>query len=163
MNTPACFGVMCGYFWVDSVLFSGGFCVILEWILFWGGLCVILGWIPARVACCRHDCDEYPRLFWGGKGNSNSHGARPVHLIITMMKWIRTSRLSIKARVACCRHHCDEHPRLFWGDLCLFWGGLCVILGWILCYFGVDPILGWILCYFGVNSGPGSLLPSRLR
>ena len=29
-----------------------------------------------------------------GKGNSNSHGARPVHLIITMMKWIRTSRLS---------------------------------------------------------------------
>ena len=31
-----------------------------------------------------------------GKGNSTSHGARPVHLIITMMKWIRTSRLSIK-------------------------------------------------------------------
>jgi len=30
------------------------------------------------------------------KGNSNSHGARPVHLIITMRKWIRTSRLSIK-------------------------------------------------------------------
>ena len=25
-----------------------------------------------------------------------SHGARPVHLIITMIKWIRTSRLSIK-------------------------------------------------------------------
>ena len=31
-----------------------------------------------------------------GLGNSNSHGARPVHLIITMIKWIRTSRLSIK-------------------------------------------------------------------
>jgi len=31
-----------------------------------------------------------------GKGDSNSHGARPVHLIITMVKWIRTSRLSIK-------------------------------------------------------------------
>ena len=31
-----------------------------------------------------------------GKGNSNSHSARPVHLIITMMKWIRTSRLPIK-------------------------------------------------------------------
>jgi len=31
-----------------------------------------------------------------GKGNSNSHGARPVHLIIAMIKWIRTSRLSIK-------------------------------------------------------------------
>ena len=30
-----------------------------------------------------------------GKGHSNSHGARPVHLIITMIKWIRTSRLSI--------------------------------------------------------------------
>jgi hypothetical protein len=30
------------------------------------------------------------------KGNSKCHGARPVHLIITMMKWIRTSRLSIK-------------------------------------------------------------------
>jgi len=31
-----------------------------------------------------------------GKGNSSSHGARPVHLTITMIKWIRTSRLSIK-------------------------------------------------------------------
>jgi len=31
-----------------------------------------------------------------GKEDSNSHGARPVHLIITMQKWIRTSRLSIK-------------------------------------------------------------------
>jgi len=31
-----------------------------------------------------------------GNGNSNSHGARPVHLIITMIKWIRTSRSSIK-------------------------------------------------------------------
>ena len=31
-----------------------------------------------------------------GKGNSDSHGARPVHLIITMIRWIRTSMLSIK-------------------------------------------------------------------
>jgi len=31
-----------------------------------------------------------------GRGNSNSRGARPVHLIISMIKWIRTSRLSIK-------------------------------------------------------------------
>ena len=31
-----------------------------------------------------------------GKGNSNSHGARPVHQIISMIKWIRTSRLSMK-------------------------------------------------------------------
>ena len=30
------------------------------------------------------------------KGDSSSHGARPVPLIITMMKWIRTSRLSIR-------------------------------------------------------------------
>ena len=31
-----------------------------------------------------------------GKENSNSHGVRPVHQIISMKKWIRTSRLSIK-------------------------------------------------------------------
>ena len=31
-----------------------------------------------------------------GKENSNSYGARPVHLIITMIKWIRTSRSSIQ-------------------------------------------------------------------
>jgi len=31
-----------------------------------------------------------------GKRNAKSHGSRPVHLIITMIKWIRTSRLSIK-------------------------------------------------------------------
>ena len=31
-----------------------------------------------------------------GKGNPDSHGARPVHLVISMMEWIRTSRLSIQ-------------------------------------------------------------------
>ena len=31
-----------------------------------------------------------------GKGNSNSHGAKLVHHIISMIKWIWTSRLSIK-------------------------------------------------------------------
>ena len=31
-----------------------------------------------------------------GKANLKIHGARPVHQIIPMMKWIRTSRLSIK-------------------------------------------------------------------
>jgi hypothetical protein len=31
-----------------------------------------------------------------GKGNSNSHGARPAHQIISMIKWIRTISLSIK-------------------------------------------------------------------
>ena len=30
-----------------------------------------------------------------GRGNSNSHAARPVHLIITMIRW-KTIRLSIK-------------------------------------------------------------------
>ena len=30
-----------------------------------------------------------------GKRNSDSHGAKPVHLIITMIQWIRTSRSSI--------------------------------------------------------------------
>ena len=28
-----------------------------------------------------------------GKGDSNPHGARPVHLIITMKQWNRTRRL----------------------------------------------------------------------
>ena len=31
-----------------------------------------------------------------GKGNSNSHGSRPVHLIITMIQWTPTSGLSMK-------------------------------------------------------------------
>jgi len=33
-----------------------------------------------------------------GKRNSNFHGARPVHLIIMMIKWIRTSRLTSMRR-----------------------------------------------------------------
>ena len=37
-----------------------------------------------------------------GKGDSNSHGARPVHLFITMIKWIRNSRLSIKNSLSVC-------------------------------------------------------------
>jgi len=37
------------------------------------------------------------RRSWAAEARySSSHGARPVHLIITMVKWIRTSRLSIK-------------------------------------------------------------------
>ena len=40
-----------------------------------------------------------------GKGNSSSHGARPVHLIITMIKWIRTRRvLDLREQL--------EHPPL---------------------------------------------------
>jgi len=44
-----------------------------------------------------------------GKGNSDSHGARPVHLIITMITWIRTSRLSIKNSL--CAHAPSEATR----------------------------------------------------
>ena len=43
---------------------------------------------PHPLSCRRVDV----RL--SGKGSSNSHGARPDHLIIGMIKWIRTSRLS---------------------------------------------------------------------
>ena len=32
-----------------------------------------------------------------GKENSNPHGARPVHLIITMIKWIRTDTAERRA------------------------------------------------------------------
>ena len=35
-----------------------------------------------------------------GKTNSYSHGARPVHQIISMIKWIRTRRLSIKTSLS---------------------------------------------------------------
>ena len=38
------------------------------------------------------------------KGNSNAHGARPVHQIISMINWIRTSRLSIKNSLYCNQH-----------------------------------------------------------
>ena len=54
--------------------------------------------VPGFAACglgCRKE-DGKVDVRLPGKGNSNSHGARPVHLIITMIKWIRTSRLSIK-------------------------------------------------------------------
>jgi len=44
------------------------------------------------------NCDLFsPRVVRiPGKGNSNSHCARPVHRIIAMIQWSRTSRLSIK-------------------------------------------------------------------
>jgi len=41
-----------------------------------------------------------------GKENSNSYGARPVHRIITMTKWIRTSRLSIKISLSLTPDRC---------------------------------------------------------
>ena len=42
-----------------------------------------------------HDM-QYVDVRLSGKGNLNSYGARPVHLIITMIKWIRTSRKSMQ-------------------------------------------------------------------
>ena len=51
---------------------------------------------PHPGVCGRNSATRKVDARLPGKGNSNSHGARPVHLIITMIKWIRTSRLSIK-------------------------------------------------------------------
>jgi hypothetical protein len=42
------------------------------------------------------DADRQVDVRLPGKGNSNTHGAEPVHPIITMIKWFRASRLSIK-------------------------------------------------------------------
>ena len=54
-----------------------------------------------------------------GKGNSNSHGARPVLLIITTIKWMRTSRLSIKNSFSLPSPHDTPAPvlRLLESDL----------------------------------------------
>ena len=49
------------------------------------------GETPTRVAGARKVNVRLP-----GKWNSNSQGARPVRLILTIIKWIRTNRLSIK-------------------------------------------------------------------
>jgi len=51
-----------------------------------------------------------------GKGNSNSHGARPVHLVITMIKWIRTSRLSIKNCLSGPQGSCEQKMAKLAGD-----------------------------------------------
>ena len=55
-----------------------------------------------------------------GFGNLNSHGARPVHQIISIMQWIRTSGLSIK------------------NPLSSGWHGTLVALG---PRFAADPVL----------------------
>ena len=50
-------------------------------------------------ACCKDDltpCTKKVDVRLPEKQNPNSHGARPVHLIIMMTEWIRTSRLAIK-------------------------------------------------------------------
>jgi hypothetical protein len=40
-----------------------------------------------------------------GNGNSNFHGARPVHLIITIIKWIQNSSLSINDSLSVSKRH----------------------------------------------------------
>jgi len=51
--------------------------------------------------CCEMFQPEKNRLF-NREELPIYHGARPVHLIITMIKWIRTSRLSIKNSLSLC-------------------------------------------------------------
>ena len=54
------------------------------------------------VTKCAHGflCGRKVDVRLPGKGNSNSHGARPVHQIISMMKWISTSRLAIEKKLS---------------------------------------------------------------
>jgi len=66
-------------------------------------------WGAMRLTCVRWDYEGGDECLkrkvderQPGKGNSNSHGARPVHLIITMITWIRTSRLSINNSLSEC-------------------------------------------------------------
>ena len=42
-----------------------------------------------------------------GKGNSKSHGARPVHLIISMIKWIQTTVLARRRPVPASNDTCN--------------------------------------------------------
>jgi len=56
-----------------------------------------------------------------GKGNSNSHGARPVHQIISVTKWIRTSRLPIKNSLS----RVDVVWFRFWGLGLMVWDKGC--------------------------------------
>ena len=86
-----------------------------------------------------------------GKGNLNSHVARPVHLIITLIKWIRTRRLSIQNSLSL-------QPAQSFGPYfrLMFRGGLAILVnesvlpfdfrGWApglgfdrVSGFGVDP------------------------
>ena len=55
------------------------------------------------------------------KGNANPHGARPVHLVVTMMKWFRTSALLIKNSLATGQ---KKRHRNLTSDPCQFAGRL---------------------------------------
>ena len=52
-----------------------------------------------------------------GKGNSNFHGARPVHLVITVIKWIRAKRFSIKNSFFLGKSGGKEWPKVRESDL----------------------------------------------
>jgi len=45
---------------------------------------------------------------------AGAHGARPVHLIITMIQWIRTSRLSIKKSLSAGPRRADAGAATRW-------------------------------------------------
>ena len=57
----------------------------------WAGLTVCKGTCGG---CLRSSKKVDVRL--PGKGHSNSPGAKPIHPIITMITWVKTSRLSMK-------------------------------------------------------------------
>ena len=47
---------------------------------------------------------------WSRTWPRSSHGARPVHQIISMIKWIRTSKLSIKNSLSLAEELTDQAP-----------------------------------------------------
>ena len=67
--------------------------IIFSLILF-----AVMGWWGSAFTCEAWKIDA--RL--PGKENSNSHGATPVRQIISLMKWIRTSMLSINNSLSAC-------------------------------------------------------------
>ena len=76
-------------FFVDNLLVRNHFIIVM---VRWTGLASLNSLVQVALHLPSRKVDvKLP-----GKGNSNSHGARPVQLIITMIKWIRTSGLLIK-------------------------------------------------------------------
>ena len=53
-------------------------------------------------------CRRYQLVRLPVKDDSNSHGARPVHQIISMIKWIRTSKLSIHDSLSVSRYQQEQ-------------------------------------------------------
>jgi len=101
---------------------------------------------PPRVDACRNTPHQV--------GNSNSHGARLVHLIITMIKWIRTSRLSIKNSLTEQVEHSDRvsfpilvigaiHTRIHRKDLCTHRSLTGKICGYTYLSCGPPPHSSW--------------------